>query len=217
MRLNEEVPDFTAASTTGEINFHREIESSWAMLFTHPQDFTPICTTELALLASMQEQFIRRDVKIFVLSCCDNDSHMRWLDDISAAKGVRPTYPIIADPTREIANSFKVLDPNYKDESGNNMAYRATFIIGPDKKLRAKLKYSSDTGRDLHEIIRLIEALKVSENFGVETPMDWKHNQKVFINPHFSDEEARRHFPKMHVQSVPSGRNYMRWVDVHSS
>lgn len=217
VNLGDIVPNFTAPTTHGTINFHEAIEGSWAILFSHPKDYTPVCTTELGKFADRQAEFDSRGVRVFALSCDDVDSHCGWADDIAAAFGTKPSFPIIADPSREIAHLYGMLDAVAKCAEGIPLTCRAVFIIGPDKKLKLSILYPASTGRNFDEIIRVIDSLQITANHPIATPMDWSAGQDVIIQPSLSEEAAQQIFPGHRVVDLPSGKKYLRYTQAPSS
>ncbi len=192
IRLGDQVPDFTAESTEGKINFHQAIEGSWAVLFSHPKDFTPVCTTELGSVAKLKGEFDKRGVKIFALSVDKVEDHRGWINDINETQNTSVNYPIIGDPERKIANAYDMIHPNALD----NMTVRSVFIIGPDKKLKLTVTYPASTGRNFEEILRVIDSLQLTANYSVATPANWTLGQDCIISPAVSDEDAAKKFPK---------------------
>mmetsp|Transcript_2251 Transcript_2251/g.8046 ORF Transcript_2251/g.8046 Transcript_2251/m.8046 type:complete len:224 (-) Transcript_2251:124-795(-) len=214
INLGDVVPDFEAKTSMGEMKFHEYIDGSWAMLVSHPADYTPVCTTELGTLATYEEQLSARGFKLAALSCNDVDSHKGWIADIESAqwaKGKKVNYPIIADPNREIATTFGMLDPVAKDAAGLPMTCRAVFIIGPDKKLKLSLLYPASTGRNFNEIIRVIDSLQLTANHSVATPANWTDGDSCMVLPTISNEDAEKKFPKgFKTIEVPSQKGYLR-------
>ena len=206
--------DFSAETTAGPMKWHEYIGGSWAVLFSHPADFTPVCTTELGSVASLKEEFDKRGVKVAALSCNDTESHNAWVKDIehldfSGKKSV--TYPIISDPKREIAVLYGMLDPEEKDAEGLPMTCRAVFITKPDKTLALSILYPATTGRNFKEVLRAIDSLQLTANHSVATPADWTSGKDCMVVPSLSDEEATAKFAKGFTKlSVPSGKGYLR-------
>lgn len=192
VRLGDLAPDFTADSTLGPIKFHEWIGSGWAILFSHPKDFTPVCTTELGAVARLQKEFEKRNVKVAALSVDAVTDHKKWIADINETQNCTVAYPIIGDPERKIANLYDMIHPNAID----NMTVRSVFIIAPDKKLKLTLTYPASTGRNFDEILRVIDSLQLTANFAVATPANWKQGQDCIISPSVSDEDAKKKFPK---------------------
>jgi len=192
VRLGDIAPDFTAESTQGTIQFHKAIEGSWAVLFSHPKDYTPVCTTELGRVATLKQEFDKRGVKVFALSVDKVDDHKGWIKDIDETQRTTVSYPIIADPDRKVANLYDMIHPNALD----NLTVRSVFIIGPDKKVKLTLTYPASTGRNFDEIVRVIDSLQLTAQYSVATPADWTQGQDCIISPAVSDEDAKKKFPK---------------------
>ena len=191
IRLGDTAPDFTAETTEGTINFHEWLGDSWGVLFSHPKDFTPVCTTELGECARIKPEFDRRNVKIIGLSVDPVDSHKGWAKDIEETQGAALNFPVIADPDRKIADMYDMIHPNASD----TFTVRSVYIIGPDKKVKLMLTYPASTGRNFNEILRVIDSLQLTANYSVATPANWKDGDDVIIVPSMSDEEARQKFP----------------------
>ena len=191
LQLGDTVPDFEADSTEGPIRFHDWIEGSWAVLFSHPKDFTPVCTTELGAVAKLKPEFDRRGVKVIGLSVDPVSEHRKWAGDIEETQGTALNFPLLADPDRKIADLYGMIHPNASD----TMTVRSVYIIGPDKKLKLSLVYPASTGRNFDEILRAIDSLQLTANHSVATPADWQRGEDVIIVPSVSDEEAREKFP----------------------
>lgn len=210
--LGQEFPDFEAESSAGPMKWHEYIDGSWAILFSHPADFTPVCTTELGSVAKFLPDFEKRGVKVAALSCDSVDSHKAWIKDVESYTPDAPVaYPIIADPTRDLAVKLGMLDPVAKDDKGIPLTCRAVFIIGPDKKLKLSILYPATTGRNFGEILRVIDSLQLTANYTVATPVDWKEGQDVVVAPSVSDDAAATKFPKGFKKvDLPSGKGYLR-------
>jgi thioredoxin-dependent peroxiredoxin len=191
IRLGDTVPNFTAQSTEGTLDFHGAIEGSWAVLFSHPKDYTPVCTTELGSVAKLKPEFDQRGVKIFALSVDKVEDHKGWISDINETQHTTVSYPIIGDPERKIANLYDMIHPNAID----NMTVRSVFIIGPDKKLKLTLTYPASTGRNFGEILRVIDSLQLTAKYSLATPADWKPGQDCIIATSVSDADAAKKFP----------------------
>lgn len=191
IRLGDDAPDFTAVTTEGTINFHEWKGDSWAVLFSHPKDFTPVCTTELGYLASIKGEFDRRDVKIIGLSVDDIDNHAAWASDIEETQGTAPNYPIIADSDRNVSNLYDMIHPNADD----TLTVRSVFIIGADNKVKLILTYPASTGRNFDEVLRVIDSLQLTAGHKVATPVNWKDGEDVIIVPAVSDEDAKAQYP----------------------
>jgi len=192
IRLGDEVPNFTAESTDGTINFHEWIDGSWAVLFSHPKDFTPVCTTELGKVAKLKGEFEERGVKIAGLSVDSLQSHEGWINDINETQNTTMNFPLLADPERKVAQLYDMLDPT----SENNLTARSVFVIGPDKKVKLMIIYPASTGRNFEEILRAIDSVQLTANHSVATPVDWKDGEDCIVLPSVSDEEAEQKFPK---------------------
>ena len=196
LRLNDTAPDFTAQTTDGEISFHDWIGDGWALLFSHPKDFTPVCTTELGTVAGMKGDFAARDCKIIGISVDGVDDHAGWKADIAAATGNQVDYPLIGDPTLEIVKAYDMLPADAGDASAgrtavDNATARTVFIIGPDKTIKAQLTYPMTTGRNFHEILRLLDSIQLTAAEQVATPANWEHGDDVIVVPSVSDDDAR--------------------------
>src|SRR3954471_5171097 len=191
VRLGDTAPDFTAQTTEGEINFHEWLGDSWGVLFSHPKDFTPICTTELGLVAKLKPEFDKRNVKVIGLSVDPVESHERWEKDIEETQGTAVNFPMIGDPDRKIADLYDMIHPGASDTN----TVRSVFVIGPDKKVNLTLTYPAATGRNFDEILRVVDSLQLTANYSVATPVDWKQADDVIIAPAISDEEAKKKFP----------------------
>lgn len=192
LRLGDIAPDFSADTTQGPINFHEWIGDSWALLFSHPADFTPVCTTELGKTALLNGEFQKRNVKPIAVSVDDLDSHNRWIPDIEEVNSVKMNFPIIADEGRKVATLYDMIHPNASEKA----TVRSVFIIGPDKKIKLTLTYPASTGRNFTEILRVIDSLQLTAHYSVATPADWVDGQDVIITPNVSNDEAKERFPK---------------------
>ena len=191
IRIGDEAPDFTANTTEGTINFYEWMGDSWAVLFSHPKDFTPVCTTELGEVARLKPEFDKRNIKVIGLSVDSLSDHEAWADDIEETQGYAPNFPLIADSDGEISELYDMIDPNADD----TMTVRSVFIIGPDKKVKLSLSYPASTGRNFNEILRVIDSLQLTTDFSVATPVNWVNGDNVIIVPAVSDEEAKTRFP----------------------
>ena len=211
-KLGDTVPNFSAETTQGTIDFHSWIGDSWAILFSHPADFTPVCTTELGRVQSLHQEFANRGVKLIALSCDDVESHNGWINDIKAYNNLSEfSYPIIADPKRDIAEQYGMMDPDEKDAKGIPLTCRAVFVIGPDKKLKLSLLYPATTGRNFDEILRVVDSLQLTATKKVATPVDWRQGGSCMVVPSVKQEEVAGLFPKgVTVHDVPSGKVYLR-------
>jgi alkyl hydroperoxide reductase subunit AhpC len=192
LRLGDIAPDFSAETTQGHINFHEWLGDSWGMLFSHPGDFTPICTTELGKTALLKGEFEAKGVKVIAVSVDDLDSHNKWVPDIEELCGVKMNFPIIADPDRNVATLYDMIHPNASEKA----TVRSVFIIGPDKKIKLTLTYPASTGRNFQELLRVIDSLQLTANYQVATPADWKDGEDVIITPAVKTEDAAEKFPK---------------------
>ncbi len=201
LRLGEIAPDFTQDSTEGPIQFHQWLGNGWGVLFSHPKDFTPVCTTELGTVARLKGEFDKRNVKVIGLSVDPVSDHTRWANDIKETQGAAPNYPILGDADYKVSKLYDMLpaavsgDPS-KRTPADNLTVRNVFIIGPDKKVRLILVYPMATGRNFNEILRVIDSMQLSDKHKVATPADWKQGQDVIITTAVSDEEAKTRFPK---------------------
>ena len=191
LRIGDVVPDFTAETTDGNVTFHQWIGDGWAVLFSHPKDFTPVCTTELGEVAKLKPQFEQRGVKVIGLSVDPADSHKLWAKDIEETQGHALNFPVIADADRKVADAYDMIHPNASD----TFTVRSVFIIGPDKKVKATLTYPASTGRNFDEILRLIDSLQLTSKYSVATPVNWKQGEDCIIVPAVSDEAAKEKFP----------------------
>ena len=200
LRIGSMAPDFEAETTEGRIRFHDWIGNGWAVLFSHPKDFTPVCTTELGYMASLADQFAKRNTKIIGLSVDPVSSHLKWEEDIAETQGHRVTYPMIGDPTLEIAKLYDMLPADAGTTSegrtaANNATVRAVFVIGPDKRVKLMLVYPMSTGRNFDEILRALDSIQLTAQHQVATPVNWKPGEDVIIPPSVSDEDARGRYP----------------------
>ena len=200
LRINSEAPDFWANTTEGSIQFHEWIGDGWAILFSHPKDFTPVCTTELGYMAGLKPDFEKRNCKILGLSVDPITDHKRWLKDIEETQGHAVTYPLIGDPELKVAKLYDMLPEDAGDTSEgrtpiNNATVRSVFVIGPDKKIKAMLTYPMSTGRNFDEVLRLLDSCQLTARYQVATPVNWKQGDDVIIVPTVSDEQAKAKFP----------------------
>lgn len=191
IRLGDEAPNFQTTTTEGEINFHEWIGDGWAVLFSHPKDFTPVCTTELGECARLKPEFERRGVKVIGLSVDPLDSHKGWAADIAETQGTALNFPVIADADRKVSDLYGMIHPNASD----TFTVRSVFIIGPDKKVKLTLTYPASTGRNFAEILRVIDSLQLTAKYSVATPVNWKDGDDCIIVPAVSDEAAKEKFP----------------------
>lgn len=192
LQLGDIVPDFTQDTSEGPISFHEWAGDSWVVLFSHPADYTPVCTTELGTVASLKPEFDKRNVKVIALSVDNADSHRGWISDINETQNTTVNYPIIADPDRKVADAYGMIHPN----SLNNLTVRSVFIIDPNKKLRLTLTYPASTGRNFDEILRVIDSLQLTDYHQVATPANWKDGDDCVVVPSIPTDEARNKFPK---------------------
>lgn len=192
IRLGDTAPDFTAATTQGTISFHEWLGNSWGVLFSHPKDFTPVCTTELGRVAKLLPEFEKRNVKVIGLSVDPVESHLKWEDDIEETQGAKVTYPMIGDADRKVSDLYGMIHPNAND----TLTVRSVFVIGPDKKVKLTITYPASTGRNFDEILRVIDSLQLTAQYKVATPVDWKHGDDVIIGAAVTDEEAKQLFPQ---------------------
>lgn len=190
IRLGDEAPDFTAQTTEGTIQFHQWKEDSWAILFSHPSDFTPVCTTELGAVAALHDQFAARNCKVAGLSVDGLDEHRRWAPDIHDVTGCALNFPLIADPDRTVADLYDMIHPNALD----TMTVRSVFIIGPDNRVKLTLTYPASTGRNFDELLRVLDSLQLTAAHSVATPANWQNGQDVIISPAISDKDATARF-----------------------
>ena len=192
IRLGDIAPDFTAETTEGRISFHEWIGDSWAVLFSHPKDFTPVCTTELGYMASNKPEFDRRNVKIIGLSVDPLSDHEGWAKDIEETQGSAPNFPLIADSDRKVSTLYDMIHPNADD----TLTVRSVFVIGPDKRVKLMITYPASTGRNFDELLRVIDSLQLTAEFGVATPVNWRMGEDLIIVPAVTDEEAKSKFPE---------------------
>jgi alkyl hydroperoxide reductase subunit AhpC len=199
LQLGDNAPDFTQDSTNGPIQFHEWIGDSWAVLFSHPKDFTPVCTTELGRVAKLKPEFDRRNVKVIGLSVDALTNHDVWASDIEETQGVALNFPLIADVDRKVSDLYGMIHPN----ADNTMTVRSVYVIGPDKKLKLTLTYPASTGRNFAEILRVIDSLQLTAKYKVATPVDWKNGEDCIIVPTVTNDEAERLFDKGFTQIKP--------------
>jgi alkyl hydroperoxide reductase subunit AhpC len=213
LRIGDRAPDFTAESTQGRIQFHDFIGNSWCLLFSHPKDFTPVCTTELGYLARLEPEFAKRNCKIIGLSVDPVTDHVRWMKDIAAATGGNVTYPLIGDSDLAVAKLYDMLPADAGNTSQgrtamNNQTVRTVYLIGPDKLIKAMLVYPMSTGRNFDELLRLLDSCQLTAEYKVATPVNWQQGEDVIIVPAVSDDEARERFPEGWKAVTP----YLRMV-----
>jgi alkyl hydroperoxide reductase subunit AhpC len=200
LRLGDTAPDFTQESSEGTISFHEYLGDSWGVLFSHPADFTPVCTTELGRVAKLKKEFDKRNVKVIGLSVDPTDSHDRWIQDINETQKTTMNFPVIADHNRKVSQLYDMIHPNADD----TMTVRSVFVIGPDKKIKLVITYPASTGRNFDEVLRVIDSLQLTANYGVATPVDWKYGEDVVIAPAIQDkEELKAKFPKGYTVVKP--------------
>merc|ERR1712083_1031400 len=212
VKLGDIVPNFDADTTEGHINFHEWLGGSWAILFSHPADYTPVCTTELGRVQKLVPEFKKRGFKLAALSCDDVESHKGWIEDIKAYNKLDSfDYPIIADPKRTIANLYGMMDPDEIDAKGIPLTARAVFVVGPDKKLKLSILYPATTGRNFDEVLRVIDSLQLTAVKKVATPADWQNGGSCMVVPGVKPDEVAGLFPKgVTIHEVPSGKQYLR-------
>ena len=217
LRINAEAPNFTAETTQGPITFHDWIGNGWAILFSHPKDFTPVCTTELGYMARLQPEFAKRNTKVLGLSVDPVDNHKRWSKDIEETQGYAVNYPMIGDPQLKVAKLYDMLPEGAGETSegrtaADNATVRSVFIIGPDKKIKAMLTYPMSSGRNFDEVLRLLDSCQLTAKHQVATPVNWKSGEDVIIVPSVSDEQAKQKYPngwkapKPYLRIVPQPR-----------
>ncbi len=192
IRLGDTAPDFTAETTEGTIEFHQWLGDGWGILFSHPKDYTPVCTTELGRVANLKGEFEKRNVKVIAVSVDPLESHKGWVNDINETQSCTMNYPIIADPDRNVATMYGMIHPNALD----NLTVRSVFIVGPDKKVKLQLTYPASTGRNFDEILRVIDSLQLTANYQVATPADWKQGDDCVVVPAIKTEDIPAKFPK---------------------
>jgi thioredoxin-dependent peroxiredoxin len=208
LQLGDIAPDFEAETTEGPIRFHDYIDGSWAVLFSHPKNFTPVCTTELGYTAKLKPEFDKRGVKVLGLSVDPLKDHAKWADDIRETQGYALNFPLIADPERKVANLYGMIHPNASD----TLTVRSVFVIGPDKKIKLSLTYPASAGRNFDEILRVIDSLQLTAKHQVATPVNWKAGEDVIIVPAVSDEDAKKKYPagweakRPYLRIVPAPR-----------
>jgi alkyl hydroperoxide reductase subunit AhpC len=217
LQIGQTAPDFEAHTTEGKIKFHDWIGDGWAVLFSHPKDFTPVCTTELGYMARIKPEFDKRNVKIIGLSVDPVDNHSRWANDIKETQGFAPNYPMIGDPDLSISKAYGMLPANAGSTSegrtaADNQTVRNVFVIGPDKKIKLVLVYPMTTGRNFDEVLRVIDSLQLTAKHKVATPVNWKHGEDVIIAGSVSDDDAKKTYPqgwkspKPYIRIVPQPR-----------
>ena len=203
LRLMDEAPDFTAETTEGTIRFHEWLGDSWGILFSHPADYTPVCTTELGYMANIAHEFARRNVKILAISVDPLDSHRGWIGDINETQNANVSYPLIADPDQQVAQLYDMIHPNADDK----MTVRSVFVIGPDKKIKLMLTYPASTGRNFDEILRVVDSLQLTAHHKLATPVNWTSGEDCIIVPAVTDEEADQTY-----SDIRRVKPYLRYV-----
>jgi alkyl hydroperoxide reductase subunit AhpC len=217
LRIGDVAPDFEAITTEGPIHFHQWIGDSWAVLFSHPKDFTPVCTTELGYMARLKPEFDKRNTKIIGLSVDPADRHAKWADDIKETQGYAPNYPMIGDPDLKVSKLYGMLPADLQGSSegrtpNDNQTVRNVFVVGPDKKIKLILVYPMSTGRNFDEVLRVIDSLQLTAKHKVSTPVNWKQGEDVIISGSVSDDEAKKTYPdgwkspKPYIRIVPQPR-----------
>ncbi|TGN03103.1 peroxiredoxin [Leptospira dzoumogneensis] len=204
LRLGDVAPDFHAETSEGPIEFHKYLGEGWGILFSHPKDYTPVCTTELGYVAKIKPEFEKRNVKVLALSVDPVDSHKGWIGDINETQNTTVNYPIIADADKKVSGLYDMIHPNASETT----TVRSVFVIGPDKKVKLTLTYPASTGRNFDELLRVIDSLQLTANYSVATPANWKHGEDVIIVPSVSDEDAEKKFPKGFKKIKP----YLRYT-----
>ncbi|MEQ9221831.1 MAG: peroxiredoxin [Cyclobacteriaceae bacterium] len=199
LRIGDDAPNFTIETTEGTINFHQWLGDSWGILYSHPADYTPVCTTELGRTAMLKEEFEKRKTKVLAVSVDNLESHQGWIKDINETQNVEVNFPIIADPEKKVSTLYDMIHPN----AAANTTVRSVFFIGPDKKIKATITYPPSTGRNFGEILRVIDSLQLTAYHSVATPADWVHGQDVVILPSVTNEEIPGKFPKGHKELKP--------------
>ncbi|XP_051557415.1 peroxiredoxin-6-like [Myxocyprinus asiaticus] len=222
MMLGDTFPNFEADSTFGKMKLHDFLGDSWGILFSHPRDYTPVCTTELGRAAQLNSEFCKRNVKLIALSIDSVEDHHGWSKDIMAynneESGSKFPFPIIADDKRELAVALGMLDPEEKDQTGMPLTARCVFVIGPDKKLKLSILYPATTGRNFDEILRVVDSLQLTTKKRVATPVDWQAGGSVMVPPSIPEEEAIMLFPSgVYTKHLPSGKNYLRYTQQPST
>jgi alkyl hydroperoxide reductase subunit AhpC len=211
IRIGDDAPDFTAETTEGPIRFHEWIGDHWAILFSHPKDFTPVCTTELGYMAGLKPEFDKRNTKILGLSIDPVSDHKNWVNDIKETQGHAVNYPLIGDPDLNVAKLYDMIHPNASGgtrTAADNATIRSVFVIGPDKKVKAMIVYPMSTGRNFDEVLRLLDSCQVTAKHSVATPVNWKPGQDVIIPAAVSDEDAKKKYP----QGFKTHKPYLRTV-----
>jgi len=211
LRIGDEAPNFTAETTQGKVDFHQWIGDGWAILFSHPKDFTPVCTTELGYMAKLKPEFEKRNTKVIGLSIDPVDDHKRWAKDIEETQGAAPNYPIIGDADLNVAKQYDMIHPNAtggKRTAADNATIRSVFVIGPDKKVKLTLTYPMSTGRNFDEVLRVLDSMQLTAKHAVATPVNWKSGEDVIIPTSVSDDDAKKKYP----QGFKTLKPYLRTV-----
>jgi alkyl hydroperoxide reductase subunit AhpC len=204
LRLGDIAPNFTAKTSAGEVDFYEYLGNSWGILFSHPADYTPVCTTELGKTALLQDEFAKRNVKVLAVSVDPLEKHMGWIKDINETQKCEVNFPIIADEDRTVSNLYGMIHPN----ASETFTVRSLFVIGPDKKIKLMITYPASTGRNFNEVLRVVDSLQLTANHSVATPADWKHGEDVIVVPAVSTEDAIKKFPK----GVKVVKPYLRYT-----
>ncbi|MBN8859438.1 MAG: peroxiredoxin [Sphingobacteriales bacterium] len=204
LRLGDIAPNFTAETSAGKIDFYEFLGDGWGVLFSHPADFTPVCTTELGKTALLQEEFAKRNTKVLAVSVDSLERHSGWIKDINETSNTDVKFPIIADPERKVATAYGMIHPN----ASENFTVRSLFIIGPDKKVKLTITYPASTGRNFNEVLRVLDSLQLTANYSVATPADWQPTEDVIVVPSISNEDAAKKFPK----GVKIVKPYLRYT-----
>jgi thioredoxin-dependent peroxiredoxin len=204
LRLGDIAPNFQAKTTAGDIDFYEYLGDGWGILFSHPADYTPVCTTELGKTALLQEEFAKRNVKVLAVSVDPLDKHLGWVKDINETQNCNVSFPIIADENRNVATLYDMIHPN----ASETFTVRSLFVIGPDKKVKLMITYPASTGRNFYEVLRVIDSLQLTAGYSVATPADWKHGEDVIVVPAVSTDDAIKKFPK----GVKVVKPYLRYT-----
>jgi len=204
LRLGDTAPNFSAETTHGEINFHDWLGDSWGILFSHPKDYTPVCTTELGYMSKIKPEFDKRNVKILALSVDQVDTHKGWIGDINETQNTIVNYPIIADTDRKVSNLYDMIHPNADD----TLTVRSVFVIGPDKKIKLSITYPASTGRNFDEVLRVVDSLQLTSDYQVATPVNWKNGEDCIVVTSIPTEDILEKFPKGHREIKP----YLRYT-----
>jgi len=204
LRLGDIAPNFQAKTTAGDIDFYEFLGNGWGILFSHPADYTPVCTTELGKTALLQDEFAKRNVKVLAVSVDPLDKHLGWVKDINETQNCKVGFPIIADEDRKVATLYDMIHPN----ASETFTVRSLFVIGPDKKVKLMITYPASTGRNFYEVLRVVDSLQLTSNYSVATPADWKAGEDVIVVPSISTEDAQKKFPK----GVKVVKPYLRYT-----